>query len=267
MSIATAAPIARSVFTVIPVLPAEAAVRTRAGIAPLQTSCSTCHLRDLCLPCGLSGDDTACLDRLAFGRRKVAAGHALYRAGVTVGFIYAVLSGTFKSSLAVAGDREQVSGCHRAGELLGLDAIANGTHPSTATALEDTEVCAIRYSHLNEAVAQSGSIQLAMAQLMSREIVREHSLMMLLGSMNAEERLAAFLLNVSQRMKARGYSASEFHLRMSRAEIGSYLGMKLETVSRTFSAFQQQGLLEVDKKHVRIVDLARLGRVVEARVN
>jgi len=139
-------------------------------------------------------------------------------------------------------------------------------HASTAIALEDTEVCAIQYSHLNEAVAQSGNIQMAMAQLMSREIVREHSLMMLLGSMNAEERLAAFLLNISQRMKARGYSASEFHLRMSRAEIGSYLGMKLETVSRTFSAFAQQRLLEVDKKHVRILDLAGLQQAFDLRV-
>ena len=91
--------------------------------------------------------------------------------------------------------------------------------------------------------------------------------MLLLGSMNAEERLAAFLLNISQRLKARGYSASEFHLRLSRAEIGSYLGMKLETVSRTFSAFVQQGLLEVDKRHIRILDLERLAKTVESRVH
>src|SRR5688572_24885862 len=108
---------------------------------------------------------------------------------------------------------------------------------------------------------------MVMARLMSREIVREHSLMMLLGSMNAEERLAAFLLNLSLRLKARGYSAHEFHLRMSRAEIGSYLGMKLETVSRTFSAFQQQGLLVVDKRHVRITDLEGLARAFDIRVH
>jgi CRP/FNR family transcriptional regulator len=154
-----------------------------------------------------------------------------------------------------------------AGELLGLDGVANGVHASTGVALEDAEVCAIPYANLNELASQSPNLQMGMARLMSREIVREHSLMMLLGSMNAEERLAAFLLNLSQRMKARGYSANEFHLRMSRAEIGSYLGMKLETVSRTFSAFQQQALLEVDKKHVRILDLDRLARVVGNRVH
>ncbi len=110
-------------------------------------------------------------------------------------------------------------------------------------------------------------MQMVMARLMSREIVREHSLMMLLGSMNAEERLAAFLINLSQRLKARGYSPSEFHLRMSRAEIGSYLGMKLETVSRTFSAFQQQRLLEVDKRHIRILDLDGLTRAFQGQVH
>jgi CRP/FNR family transcriptional regulator, anaerobic regulatory protein len=133
-------------------------------------------------------------------------------------------------------------------------------------ALEDAEICAIPYAHLSDLATGSPELQHVISRLMSREIVREHSLMMLLGSMNAEERLAAFLLNISQRMKARGYSASEFHLRMSRAEIGSYLGMKLETVSRTFSAFAHQRLLEVDKKHVRITNLEGLQQAFDLRV-
>ena len=242
--------------------------RTRGTAAtPLATLCSTCHLRDQCLPCGLTGTETESLDRLMFARRKVAAGQTLYRPGDKFQFIYAVRSGTFKSSLTLAGRGEQVTGFHMAGELMGLDGLANGVHASSATALEDTEVCAIQYSHLSELAANSGNMQMVLARLMSREIVREHSLMVLLGSMNAEERLAAFLLNLSQRLKARGYSSSEFHLRMSRAEIGSYLGMKLETVSRTFSAFQQQGLLEVDKKHVRIIDIEGLTRAFQACVH
>jgi CRP/FNR family transcriptional regulator len=150
---------------------------------------------------------------------------------------------------------------------MGLDGLASGHHASTSLALEDTEVCAIPYAALAKLAAESPELQMLMARLMSREIVREHSLMMLLGSMSAEERLAAFLLNLSQRMKARGYSPREFHMRMSRAEIGSYLGMKLETVSRTFSAFQKQELLEVDKKHVRITDLEGLARCIEMRVH
>lgn len=234
---------------------------------PLRTSCSTCHLRDLCLPCGLTGADLQRLDGLLFGRRKVKAGETLYLAGDAFEFIYAVRSGTFKSNLLLADGREQVSGFHMAGELMGLDGLAQGRHASAATALEDAEVCAIPYLNLSALAAGNTNLQHIVGRLMSREIVREHSLMMLLGSMNAEERLAAFLLNVSQRMKARGYSATEFHLRMSRAEIGSYLGMKLETVSRTFSGFQQQRLLEVDKRHIRIRDLDRLKNAFEARVH
>ena len=238
-----------------------------AAPTPLPTLCSNCHLKDLCLPCGLEEPDLERLDDLHFGRRRVKAGESLYLAGDRFQFVYAVRSGTFKSSLALADGREQVSGFHMAGELMGLDGVANGRHASAATALEDAEVCAIPYAHLTELSSGSSEMQMVMARLMSREIVREHSLMMLLGSMNAEERLAAFLLNISQRMKARGYSANEFHLRMSRAEIGSYLGMKLETVSRTFSAFQQQRLLEVDKRHIRILDLEALSRAFQPRVH
>jgi CRP/FNR family transcriptional regulator len=256
------APVRSIRIAAVPAIPRA----TSTSVTPMQTLCSSCHLKDLCLPCGLAGSDVERLDGLMFGRRKVGSGDALFREGEKFQFAYAVRSGTFKSSLTLADGREQVSGFHIAGELMGLDGLASGKHASTAIALEDTDVCAIPYANLSELAAQSANLQAAMSRLMSREIVREHSLMMLLGSMNAEERLAAFLLNMSQRMKARGYSPHEFHLRMSRAEIGSYLGMKLETVSRTFSAFQRQGLLEVDKKHVRITDIEGLTRAFEIRM-
>ena len=230
----------------------------------LVTTCSTCHLREVCLPCGLAIIDVDRLDALMFTRRRIPAGQTLFREGDKFQFIYAVRSGTLKSSLMLADGREQVSGFHIAGEVVGLDGVALGRHASAALALEDTEVCAIPYTHLTDMAAMTSSMQHVVARLMSREILREHSLMVLLGSMNAEERLAAFLMNLSQRYAARGYSASEFHLRMSRAEIGGYLGMKLETVSRTFSAFQQQRLLEVDKRHVRILDLDALRQRYEA---
>ncbi|MBC7435015.1 MAG: helix-turn-helix domain-containing protein [Bdellovibrionales bacterium] len=251
-------------------------IRTRPAIRqpqpaaslPLKTQCSTCHLKDLCLPCGLNGSDVYSLDALGFGRRKVAAGEAMFAEGDRFQYIHAVRTGTFKTSLAMADGREQVSGFYMAGELLGLDGVASGRHASTAVALEDTEVCAIPYASLTEMAATGGSeMQQVVSRLMSREIVREHSLMLLLGSMNAEERLAAFLLNLSQRMKARGFSAREFHLRMSRAEIGSYLGLKLETVSRSFSAFQRHGLLDVDKRHINILDFDGLTRAFESRVH
>lgn len=241
---------------------------SRPVVTLLKTTCSTCHLRELCLPCGLNVNDVDALDRLGFGRRKVMAGETLFTEGNRFTFVYAVRTGTFKSSLMLSDGREQVSGFHMAGELLGLDGVASGKHASTSTALEDTEVCAIPYASLSELAATGGSeMQQMVMRLMSREIVREHSLMLLLGSMSADERLAAFLLNLSQRMKARGFSAREFHLRMSRAEIGSYLGLKLETVSRSFSAFQRQGLLEVDKRHIRITDIDGLTQAFEVSVH
>lgn len=235
-----------------------------AGVAPLL--CSTCRLREFCLPSGLDARDVARLDRMQIARRRVPEGHVPYREGDPFLFVYAVRSGTFKTTLPLRDGRQQVAGFQMAGELLGLDGLASGRHASSAVALEDAEICAIPYADLSELANASPALQQAISRLMSREIVQEHSLMVLLGSMNAEERLAAFLLNISQRMKARGYSALEFHLRMARSEIGSYLGMKVETVSRTFSAFVQQGLLRVDKKHVRIVDLQGLRRALDTRV-
>ena len=232
-----------------------------APVTPLKTLCSGCHLRDLCLPCGMVRSDVQRLDELKFGRRKVKASQTLYREGDRFQFIYAVRSGTFKSSLTLADGREQVSGFYIAGEVMGLDGAADGAHASSATALEDAELCAIPYAQLTELVADNSGMQHVVSRLMSCEIVREHGLMLLLGSMNAEERLTAFVLNLSQRLKAPGYSASEFHLRMSRAEIGSYLGMMLETVNRAFSSFQQR-LLEVDKRYIRVIDLDGLTRVL-----
>ncbi len=225
------------------------------ALAPLHTSCSACHLRDLCLPCGMTGVEVQRLDSLMFAHQRIKAGQVLYAQGDPFQYIYAVRAGTLKSSLTLADGREQVSGFHIAGEQLGLDGVAQGRHGTTATALEDSEVCAIPYAHVAQMTVAGSGHEHLISRLMSREIVREHSLMMLLGSMNAVERLATFLLNLAARLKARGYSASEFHLRMTRAEIGSHLGMKIETVSRTFSAFQKQRLLQVNKRHIRILDL------------
>lgn len=227
-------------------------------VVPRKMRCSSCSLGELCFPCGAAGSDLQRLDELNFGRRKVKTGQTLYRDGDRFQFFYAVRSGTFRSNLMLSDGREQVNGFYMAGEIMGLDGVAFGMHASSATALEDAEVCAIPYAHLTDLAIGNVSLQQVLSRMMSREILREHSLMLLLGSMNAEERLAEFLLNLSHRLKMRGYSASEFHLRMSRAEIGSYLGMTLETVSRTFSAFQQLRLLEVDKRHIRLVDLEGL---------
>ena len=154
-----------------------------------------------------------------------------------------------------------------AGEIIGLDGIVNELHTCDAIALEDAEVCVLPFDRIEEISREINSLQRHVHKIMSREIVREHGVMLLLGSMRAEERLAAFLLNLVQRLQARGFSKSELILRMTREEIGSYLGLKLETVSRTFSAFQQQRLLEVDKRHIRILDLEALTRAFQGPIH
>ena len=251
-----------AVHWVAPV-PMDVVRSTAADATPFKALCRPSQIDDLCLACGLTGTGVERLDGLRFARRRLRTGQALYHQGEKFEFIYAVRSGTFKSHLRLRDGREQVTGFQMAGELLGLDGLSAGEHASSAVALEDAEISAIPYTYLSELAGTSTRLRDVISRLMSSEIVHEHGLMMLLGTMNAEERLASFLLNLSQRMKARGYSASEFHLRMSRAEIGSYLGMRLETVSRTFSAFAQQRLVEVHKKHVRILDFEGMTRQFE----
>ncbi len=252
-----------------PAIPPVRAITTgyREQSAPalvLKTLCSTCQLLELCPPCGLTGKGMDDGQGGMFARRKVAAGQVLYGQGDTFRSIYAVRCGTLKSTVTLPDGREQVCGFHLTGEVIALDGIGSGTHASTTTALEDTQVCAIAYAPLIDLVARDPALQRRLSRLMSLEIVRGHRHMMLLGSLNAQERLAAFLLDMSQRFSAHGYSAREFNLRMTRAEIGSLIGLTVETVSRTFSIFQDQGLLQVDVRKVRITDLGGLSRHCEA---
>lgn len=230
--------------------------------ATLRSACSKCNLRELCLPGGLPDHELDQLDNLIRVRRSCRKGEHAYRAGDPFESLYAVRAGFFKTNLLNEDGRDQVTGFHMAGELMGLDGISTDQHPCDAVALEDSEVCVIPFSRLEELTREAPSLQRHLHKIMSREIVSDQSVMMLLGSMRAEERLAAFLLNLSQRMTARGYSPSEFYLRMTREEIGSYLGLKLETVSRVFSRFQNEGLIAVQQKHIRILDIPKLRKIV-----
>lgn len=228
----------------------------------IKTACSNCNLRELCLPYGLSEEELDKLDDLVSTRRRVKRGEHLYRAGSPFDAIYAIRSGFFKTDVLLEDGRDQVTGFQMAGELLGLDGISTEHHTCNAIALEDSEICAIPFPHLESLSRDIPTLQHHFHKVMSREIVRDHGVMMLLGTMRAEERLAAFLLNLSQRFTARGFSHAEFYLRMTREEIGSYLGLKLETVSRTFSKFVEEGMVEVKQRHVRILDTEGLQRLV-----
>jgi CRP/FNR family transcriptional regulator len=234
-------------------------------INSLRVACSSCSLRELCLPAGLDSGEMERVDQLVTNRRKLRRGADLYRAGEPLAALFAIRSGFMKSCVLHDDGREQVAGFHMAGDLLGLDAIGGGSHTCDTVALEDTEVCEIPFSYLEKLSRELPSLQQQLHRIMSREIVRDYGVMLLLGSMSAEERLAAFLLNLSQRFAARGYSPSEFRLRMTREEIGSYLGLKLETVSRAFSGFQDRRLIEVRQKQVRILDFPGLKAVLDPK--
>ncbi len=227
-----------------------------------KVACSSCNLRELCLPVGLSQPDIEQLDSMVSVRRTVARGEMLFRTGDAFQSLYAVRTGFFKTCVSSEDGRDQVTGFQMAGELLGLDGISNDRHSCDAVALEDSQVCVIPYTQLEELSRDFGDLQRQFHKIMSREIVRDHGVMLLLGSMRAEERLAAFLLNLTQRLQARGFSGSALILRMTREEIGSYLGLKLETVSRTFSKFQEEGLLEVKQRQIKVLDPEGLRKLV-----
>jgi CRP/FNR family transcriptional regulator len=228
------------------------------SLSVIKTACSNCNLRELCLPLGLNEAELERLDEMVSTRRRLKRGDHLYRSGNGFDAIYAIRSGFFKTDVLLEDGREQVTGFQMAGELLGLDGISTERHTCNAIALEDSEVCAIPFSHLESLSREIQTLQRHFHKVMSREIVRDHGVMMLLGTMRAEERLAAFLLNLSQRFTARGFSPADFYLRMTREEIGSYLGLKLETVSRAFSRFQEEGYIAVQQKHIRILNVAGL---------
>lgn len=237
------------------------------SVSHLKVACSNCNLRELCLPLGMSLADMEKVEELVATRRKIRRGESLFRAGDKFDSLHAIRLGFLKSTVISTDGREQVTGFHMAGELVGLDGISGEAHTCDMVALEDAEVCVIPYHRLEDVASAVPVLRTHLHKVMSREIVREHSVMLLLGSMHAEERLAAFLLNLSQRFEARGYSRTEFVLRMTRAEIGSYLGLKLETVSRVLSRFAQDGLIEVNQKHVHITNPEGLRGVVSGQTS
>jgi len=243
----------------------DKSVRETSLAGRLKTACAQCSLRELCLPVGLNQDEVARLDRLVGARRKVLRQQPLYRAGDPFEALYAIRVGFFKTDVLNEDGRNQVTGFQMAGEILGMDGISSEMHSCNAIALEDSEVCVIPFDQLESLGRDIGALQHNLHQVLSREIVRDHGVMMLLGTMRAEERLAAFLLNISQRFTVRGFSHAEFHLRMTREEIGCYLGLKLETVSRAFSKFQDEKLISVQQRRIRILDSAGLKKALERR--
>ena len=228
------------------------------SLRDLKTQCNICGMRGLCLPVGLSSSDLQKISSLADTHVKLKKGETLYRTGTPFTALYAVRLGSLKTTVLAEDGREQVAGYHMLGELIGLDGIGTGTHGCHAIALEDTEICVMPFEQLETLARELPALQHNLHQVLANEIIRDHSVMLLLGSMRAEERLAAFLVNLSDRYCRRGYSSTEFVLRMTREEIGSYLGLKLETVSRLFSRFQEEGLIQVQGRSIKIINAEAL---------
>ncbi|MYZ45967.1 helix-turn-helix domain-containing protein [Schauerella aestuarii] len=230
---------------------------------PLENpNCATCALGHECVTIGMAPAEAERLDALISHRARLNRGDALYRLGEPVREVFAIRFGSIKTQIEDQAGHAQITGFHLAGELIGFDGLATGTHVSGATALEDAEVCVIKLEAIDKVATALPTLQNQFRRLMGREILRSQQLLHTVGGMRSERRLASFLMSLSQRYARLGYSEAEFNLRMSREEIGNHLGLTLETVSRLFSKFARDGVLNVRQRSVRIIDMPQLQRIL-----
>ena len=224
----------------------------------IKAGCAGCSMHQLCLPMGLSDNDMARLDQVVKRRRRIAAGERLYRMDAPFTALFAIRFGHFKTYQIDAGGGQQITGFQMGGELLGMDAIGSERHQCDAVALDDSEVCEIPFEALESLFGQVPSLLRHFHRIMGQEITREQNVMLLLGNMRAEQRFAVFLTNLAARYAARGYSPTQFQLRMSREDIGNYLGLTIESISRLLARFKNLGLVAVARREFTLLDPARL---------
>lgn len=241
--------------------------RSVISLENIKVACKNCSLASLCLPMGLAPDDVERLDDIVKRNRPLHRGDHLFRAGEHFKALYIVKTGSVKTYAPVEDGGEQVLGFHLPGEIIGLDAIQFEQHGCSAKILETSAVCEVPFDRLEELSSAIPSLQRQMYKLLSKEIGHDTEMLLLLGKKSAEERLAAFLISLSERFKRRGFSAKDFYLSMSRHEIGNYLGLAVETVSRLFTRFQEEGLLNVERKHIELIDLAALRTIISSNGN
>ncbi|MDH5632625.1 MAG: fumarate/nitrate reduction transcriptional regulator Fnr [Gammaproteobacteria bacterium] len=239
------------------------------NIGKIKVACQECSLRELCLPLGLTDQDVSSIEKIVRRTTDLKKGEYLYRMGDELRGLFAINRGSVKT-LEMGRDGDvQITGFHLPGELLGVDAISTDKHPCDAIALEATQVCEIPLDQLEELARQVPGLQKQLLRIMSREIVHDENMLMMLGKMSAEARLASALLSFSERFFRLGQSDTEFRLTMSRQDLGDYLGLALETVSRLFSRFQADGLIEAEGRQLRLLDMDGLrelaGEVVERK--
>ncbi len=231
----------------------------------LETSAadSASRLMGFSLYAGLGAIEMSRVFHALAKRRLFRKGDVLFRSGDCFKALYAIHSGSCKTVLLGVDGQYQVAGFHMTGEIIGIDGIGTNVHDSEAIALEDLEIWPIPFAEIENLSRLSHAFRQNMNKLLSQESARLRVLMLMLGTMRAEQRLAAFLLDLSQRYSAHGYSSCNFVLRMTRQEIGSYLGLQLETVSRLFARLQREGTLQVQGRLVELLDRGALSRLVE----
>jgi CRP/FNR family transcriptional regulator len=227
-------------------------------------SCTGCNLRKICMPVDVEPDATHLFEQLVATRVRLRKGDVVFRGGDRLSALYAIRLGSCKTITLGDDGSEQVAGYHLPGEIIGVEAMGGDAQTCQAIALEDTEICALPIERIEKLAQADGAFQRRLYRLLSAAIARQRGVALMLGTMRAEQRLASFLLDLSQRYQARGYSSTEFVLRMTREEIGSHLGLKLETVSRLFSRFDEEGLIRVQGRVVRLVDRIGLQQLVAA---
>ncbi len=224
-------------------------------------ACKYCGIYSLCLPLGLKRADMSLLDSIVKRKAEFKRGQAFFRPGKRFDYLYAIRSGSVKSYICTEDGRTQITGFHIAGELLGLSALAARQYTCEARALETTSVCMLDAAQFEELAKAIPSLQYQMLTFMSKQICHDEELMLLLGKRSAEEKLAGYLIGLSKRYASRDYSATEFHLSMSRGDIGNYLGIAEETVCRIIRRFREEGLITTHRRHIRLNDIERLSAI------
>jgi len=227
----------------------------------VRPACESCGVRRLCLPVSLDGEALSTMDKLVKRHAPMKKGDYLFRTGDKFKSLYAIQYGSMKSYGLTLDGKEQVTGFHLTGEVLGLDALDGEEHHCNAVALEKTEICEIPFSGLEALQSEVPSLQHDLNCIMSREIHRDHNMMLMLGSTTVEQRMARFLINLYERMKTRGASENILNLSMTRQDIGNYLGVAFETVSRQLAHMQDEGILSIKNRTIHLLDIERLENI------
>lgn len=231
------------------------------GVDRLRVDCRNCGLYRLCLPRGLNAVDRERLESIIECHATVRRGECLFGAGDEFRTIYAVRSGAVKTRVSMPNGRQQIIGFHLPGELLGLEAINSGHHNCTAEAMERTGVCEIPYDRFERLSRRLPTLQSQLLRIMSREIGYARSMSMLLNKKSARAQLVMFLLNLSSRLRQRGFSDRVYQLSMSRRDLANYLGVSVETVCRLFARLQMEGILRIQRRSVELLDLPAMRNI------